>query len=172
MSVKTWFKAATSLCTLSWAVWCLQSTFMNELTLLHWKYVIKISIMHVMHWGKHGETWKKLLWFPENDEEFFLNNTANIWNVETRIITMLLYQNHMKSSSIIHMYHYSLSSVCKLLIDLTKHGKTKLNITKQKTETKQYIISSLPVHQTYVSAYVHLYVHMYMCVCVCRYVCF
>jgi len=46
---------------------------MNELTLLHLKHVIKISIMHVTHLGKHGETWKKLLRFPENYDKNFLN---------------------------------------------------------------------------------------------------
>jgi hypothetical protein len=51
--------------------------FLNELTLLHLKYVIKICIMHVMHWGKHGEMWKKLLCFPKNDKHF-LNNTADM----------------------------------------------------------------------------------------------
>ena len=44
--------------------------WINTPSLLYLKYVIKISIMHVMHWGKHGETWKKLLCFPENDENF------------------------------------------------------------------------------------------------------
>jgi len=82
--------------------------------------------------------------------------------VETCIITMLLYQNHMKTTSIIHMYHYSLSSVHKLLIDLTKHGKTsktKLNITKQKT---------LSVHYLYIKC---MYQHMYNCMYTCTYVC-
>jgi len=130
------------------------------------KYLLRMSCTGV-NMVKLG---KKLLCFPENDENF-VNNTANIWNVETCIITMLLYQNHMKTSSIIHMYHYSLSSVHKLLIDFTKHGKTsKTKHNKTKQNTKQNIISSLPVHKMYVSAYEHLYVHRY--VCVCRYVCF
>jgi len=47
---------------------------MNEVTLLHLKYVIKISITHVVHCGKHGETWKRLLCFPENDDENCLNS--------------------------------------------------------------------------------------------------
>ena len=81
-------------------------------------------------------------------------------------ITMLLYQNQMKTSSIIHMYHYSLSSVYKLLIDLTKHGKTsktKLNIKKQKTQNK-----TLSVHYLYNKC---MYVHMYICMYTCTYVC-
>jgi len=36
--------------------------------------------------------------------------------------------------------------------------QAKLNVTKQNN------ISSLPVHQMYVSSYEHLYVHMYVCV--------
>jgi len=77
MSVKTWFMAATSLLYVIMNSVMFAIHFLSEVTLLHLKYVIKISIMHVMHWGKHGETWKKLLCFPENDENF-VNNTANI----------------------------------------------------------------------------------------------
>jgi hypothetical protein len=133
--------------------------------LLHLEYVIKISIMHVMQWGKHCEIWKRLLCYPENDDENFSNFTltraANIRNVGTWIMKMLLYQNHMETSSIIHMYHYSLITVHKLLIDLTKHSKTKQNKTKQKTKHQ-----FTTCNQMYVSAYVCLYVHMYVYVCV------
>ena len=134
---------------------------MNDLTLLNLKYVIKISIVHVIHWGKHCETRKRLLCFLENDKNFLnitLTRAANFWNVGTWIMTMLLYKNHIKTSSLIHMYHYSLSSVHKLLIDLTKHSKTK------QSKTKQNIIISLSVHQMYVSAY-----GMFVCTHVCMF---
>jgi hypothetical protein len=146
--------------------------FLNELALLHLKYVIKICIMHVMHWGKHGETWEKLLCFPENDKHF-LNNTADIWNVETCITTTLLHQNHMKTSSTIHMYHYSLSSVHKLLTDLIKwqNKQNKLN-TMEKKKTNQ------PNHYLFTTCTSNVCfcictpVCTHVCICVCRYVCF
>ena len=61
MSVKTWFKAATSLFVCYHEKCDVCNPLFEWINTPPFKYVIKISIMHVMLWGKHGETWKKLL---------------------------------------------------------------------------------------------------------------
>ena len=140
--------------------------FLNELTLLHLnmlsRYLLCMSCSGV-NMVKLGKNYC----FPETDDEKFLNKSANIWNVETCIITMLLYRNHMKTSSIFHMYHYSLSSVHKLLTDLTKHGKSskaKRNIKKPKPKQKE----TLSLHYLYIKCmYLHMYIYMYTCTYMC-----
>lgn len=58
--------------------------------------------------------WKKTIMFSRKWWWKFLKHhltrAANIWNVGTWMITMFLYQHHMKTSSTIHMCHYNLSS--------------------------------------------------------------
>jgi hypothetical protein len=150
MSVETWFKAATSLFV------CYEQCDVSN-PLFEWINTPPFKICYQDIYYACPCTGVKLgknYCFPENDENF-LNNTANIWNVETCIIRMLLYQKNMKTSSIIHMYHYSPRSVHKLLTDLTKHGKIKENET-------------LSIHYLYIRCmYMHMYICTYTCMCMC-----